>query len=74
MPAVQQHQMPLLFRLEVHQVRLVLLLLLDGDEVADTVFQEVHKGLQLFQQPQLFLIDCVVGPSKVGRCTHRDII
>ena len=52
--------MPLLFRKEVHQVRLVLFLLLDGDKVGNTVFQEIHKSFQLFQQAELFLIDSVV--------------
>lgn len=60
MPAVEEHQMPLLFRKEVHQVRLVLFLLLDGDKVGNTVFQKIHKSFQLFQQAELFLIDSVV--------------
>jgi hypothetical protein len=60
MPAVEEHQMPLLFHKEVHQVRLVLFLLLDRDKVGNTVFQEIHESFQLFQQAELFLIDRVV--------------
>lgn len=56
MPAIQEHQMPLLFGVEVHQVRLVLLLLLDCDKVGETVLQELHKCFQLFNETGLFLI------------------
>ena len=50
MAAVKQDEMTLLLGFEIGQLRLVLLVLLDGDQLVDAFFQEVDESLQFLKK------------------------